>query len=308
MADSDFYTPPDIPGSIRAFDSEIRQLAAGEAGKNGALRLVFRDDGAGRTVVADQFSEAPLHAQRAMHYDGPCPGMAYLYIVSTSGGILQGDRYRIDITMKKGSMAHVTTQGATRIYSMEASSATQMINVTLEEDSYLEFIPDQIIPYRCSRFYQRMNLDVHDSATVVYSEVITPGRVAMGESFEYDVCHIKTRAANQEGVLRLMDVASLEPKKLGLASFGVLGDSTVAGSVYILAKKEDVQELHGKIRGVFSGAAGVSGGASTVKDGGGLLVRVLGDGTEEVKGTVLEVVRHVRETCAGLPFSGVRKT
>lgn len=308
MGDPGFYAPPYIPGNIRAFDSDVRQLGVGKAGKNGALRLVFQDDGAGSTIVADQFSEVPLHAQRALHYDDSCPGLAYLYIVSASGGILQGDRYRMDITMKKGSRAHITTQGATRIYSMDANIATQMVNVTLEEDSYLEFIPDQIIPYRDSRFYQRTSLNVHDSATVVYSEVITPGRVAMGESFEYDVCHIKTRAANQEGVLRLADTANLEPKKKKLTSFGILGDSAVVGSVYVLTRKENVPGLHGKIRGVISAGGGVSGGASTTKGGSGLMVRILGNEAGAVKDTVLEIARHAREACVGFSCSGVRKS
>lgn len=307
MNDLGFYTPPDIPSSVRAFDSDVRQLAVGEPGKNGSLRLAFQNDADGKTILGDQFSEAPLHVQRALYYDDSCPDLAYLYILSASGGILQGDRYRIDITMGKDSKAHITTQGATRIYHMDANSATQMINVTLEEDSYLEFIPDQIIPYSNSRFYQRMSLNVHDSATLVYSEIITPGRVAMGESFEYDVCYLKTRAANQEDVLRLVDVANLEPKSQKLASFGVLGDSTVVGSVYILTKKENVPGLYEEIRPATYLGVDVSAGASITKDGSGLLVRILGKETEAVKDIVQEVLRHARKTCAGFGFSGIRK-
>lgn len=139
--------------------------------------------------------------------------------------------------MEKNSMAHITTQGATRIYSMNSNSATQMINVTLEENSYLEFIPDQIIPYQNSRFYQKLNLNVHNTATLVYSEIVTPGRTAMGELFEYDICYLKTKATNQENILRFIDIANLEPKKQKLTVFGILGNYTVVGSIYILTKK-----------------------------------------------------------------------
>ncbi len=307
MTGGDFSASARIPEGIRAFDSDVRQLAVGKAGKKGALRLVFQRDGGGKTFIGEQFSEVPLHAQRALYCDERCPGMAHLYIVSASGGILQGDRYRIDITMKRGSMAHVTTQGATRIYGMDSNSAVQAVNVTLEEGAYLEFVPDQIIPYGGSRFYQETNLSVHDSATMVYSEIITPGRVAMGEAFEYDACYVKTRATNQEKILRFTDAANLEPKKQRLASFGVLGDSSVAGSVYILTEGKNVRDLHGRIRGVVSGG-GVSGGASVMRDGNGLLVRILGSRTEDVKDAVLGVVGHVRQACIGAPFSGIRKS
>jgi len=308
MNDLGFYTPPDVPGSIREYDSQVRQLAVGKPGKSGSLRLVFQNDAAGRTVIGEQFSEVPLCAQRALHCDDSCPDLAYLYIVSASGGVLQGDRCRIDIAMEKGSKAHVTTQGATRIYSMDSNSAMQVVNVTLREDSYLELVPDQIIPYRSSRFYQKTDLNVHDSATLVCSEILTPGRVAMGESFDYDVCYLKTRARNQEGVLRFMDIANIEPKKQKLSSFGILGDYAVAGSVYILTKKRIASQLHGKIGMMVSENGKISGGVSYMKNDAGLLVRILGNETEPVKDAVLDITGSVRGAAIGAPFPGVRKS
>jgi len=307
MNDLDFYTPSDIPGNIREYDSQVRQLAVGKPGKKGSLRLVFQNDAAGKTVIGEQFSEVPLCAQRALHCDDSCPDLAYLYVVSASGGILQGDRYRIDIAMEKGSKAHITTQGATRIYSMDSNSAMQVVNVTLREGSYLEFIPDQIIPYRNSRFYQKINLNVHDSATLAYSEVLAPGRAAMGESFDYDVCYLKTRACNQEGVLRFMDVANIEPKKRKLSSFGILGDHTIVGSVYVLTKRRNVPRLHEKISMLVSENKKIAGGVSYMKNDTGLLVRILGNETEPVKGAVLDITGSVRSAAIGAPFPGIRK-
>ncbi len=306
MNDLNFYTPSDVPENIRAFDSEVRQLAVGRAGKKGSLRLIFQNDETGKTVIEELFSEVPLQVQRALR-DDACPKLANLYVVSTSGGILQGDRYRIDVTLKKNSKAHITTQGATRIYSMNSNSATQMINITLHEDSYLEFIPDQIIPYKTSRFYQKVNLDVHDSATMIYSEIITPGRVAMKESFEYDVCYLKTVSCNQKKIPRFTDIANLEPKSQKLLSFGILGDYTIIGSVYVLSKKDSILKLHGIISNIISKNSEISGGVSYMKDDTGLLVRILGNQTELVKDMILEMVGVVRQIAIDAPFFGIRK-
>ena len=109
--------------------------------------------------------------------------MAHVFVLSPSGGILQGDRYRMDVELKNNAISHITTQGATRIYKMESNYATHMVTLSLKNNSYLEFIPEQIIPYKNSRFYQKTNLDIDDSSTVVYSETIVPGRIAMGEMF-----------------------------------------------------------------------------------------------------------------------------
>ena len=57
----------------------------------------------------------------------------------------------------------------------------------------------KLYPFRNSRFYQEVHLNVHDNATMIYSEVIVPGRVASGEAFEYDICYIRTVGKNQLG-------------------------------------------------------------------------------------------------------------
>ena len=294
-----------ISGRTGAPDSDSEHFAPESVGKTGVLRVAFHDDGAGKTVISDQFSKVPLHAQRAMHYDDSCPGMAHMYIASVSGGILQGDKYRIDIAVGKGAMAHVTTQGATRVYGMDHGMAVQQVSAKLEDGAYLEFVPDQIIPYGGSRFRQETSLQVHDSATAVCSEIVAPGRVAMGEAFEYDLCHLKIRAANQDNVLRLIDAARLEPKRQRLGSFGVMGKHAIVGSAYILTRK-NVQRLHDKINASISANADIAGGASTAR-GGGLLVRVLGAKTETVKGAILDTVGHARQECAGGAFKGIRK-
>ena len=307
MNSSDFYTPKNIPNNIKVFDSEIKQLGVGKAGKNGCLKLVLQNDKTGKTIIVDQYSEVPLQAQRALYYDKSCLSLAHIYIVSTSGGILQGDRYRIDVTLDKNSTAHITTQGATRIYSMNSNNATQIINVTLKEDSYLEFIPDQIIPFRNSRFYQELDFNVHDTATLIYSEIITPGRIAMGESFEYDVCYLKTKARNQENKLRFLDIANIEPKKQKLTSFGILGNNDILGSVYILTKAENIQELYKEINSLISKCNEISGGVGIMNKDTGVLVRILGEETEQVKDIILKIVAFVRKRVIGIAFSGIRK-
>ena len=190
-----------------------------------------------KTIITDQYSRVPLFTQRALYLEESLPSMAYVFIISPSGGILQGDRYRMDITVTNNACAHITTQGATRLYRMEKNFATQMVNVSVDEGCYFEFIPDQIIPYRDSRFYQTLNFKVHENATAVYSEMVVPGRVASGESFEYDICYLKAVARDYLDNLRFIDIAILEPKKRNLSSIGILGNYTVVGSVYVLAQR-----------------------------------------------------------------------
>lgn len=304
----EYYIPSSIPPEVLAYSSQLDQLGVGKAGKLGGLILgLEKDETSNKTAVKQQYSRVPLYTQRALYLEEALPSMAYMYIISPSGGILQGDRYRMDITLRKGAMAHLTTQGATRVYRMEKNFATQIVNITVDQGCYLEYVPDQIIPYRSSRFYQIANLHVHDNATLVYSEMVTPGRVAGGEHFDYDICYMKTVAKNQKDRIRCYDVAILEPKKRNMGTFGILEKHDVFGTTYVLAGTERVPELYEKISQEIKMARETSGGASILPDNSGIIVRLLGNTASEVRSTIFEVVRSVRKIVLNAPFSGIRK-
>lgn len=303
------YIPSDIPPEFSVYQAEPGQLGVGKAGKIGALLLRLEGDPSiKKTVIREQYCKVPLFIQRAMYLEETLPAMAYVYIISPSGGILQGDRYRIDITLSNNAFAHVTTQSATRIYKMERNFATQMVNVVVEEGSYFEYIPDQIIPFRNSRFYQAVELNVHDNATMIYSEMLVPGRVASGESFEYDICYIKTIARNQVGRLRFMDVIKLEPKKEDLRVEGILGKFDVVGTVYIITREFYIKDLQQEINAKIAGLDGaLSGGASILPAKQGIIVRILGKTAGDVRNMIFEALRISRNQIIGAPFSGIRK-
>ena len=269
-----------------------------------------RDPATGKTVIKEQYCRVPLFIQRAIYLEDTLPAMAYIYIISPSGGILQGDRYRTDITIGKNALAHVTTQGATRIYKMENNYGTQMVNIKVDEGGYLEYIPDQIIPFRNSRFYQDVELIVHEKATIIYSEIIVPGRVASGEKFQYDICYIKTIAKNQSGKSRFMDIVKLDPKKEDLTAGGILGNYEVLGTIYIVTReqylKELLNEINEKIK-KFEIKGRLSGGTSFLPARQGIIVRLLGKTAGDIKNLIFEVVRIARDQIIGAPFSGIRK-
>jgi urease accessory protein len=303
-----FYIPEDVPLEVLAYDSNLSQLEVGRAGKLGAIVLRMEyDSHRQRTVAKEQYSKVPLFTQRVLYLEESLPSMAYLYIISPSGGILQGDRYRMDITLANNAFLHLTTQGATRIYRMDKNYATQLVNIHVGEGCYFEYIPDQIIPYRNSRFYQNVSLNVHDNSTFIYSEILVPGRVGSGESFEYDICYMKTKAKNQNGNLRLIDTAILEPKRRNLKNFGVLEGFDVFGTVYLLSNTIYVKKLNDLINTMIESAPRVHGGATILPNSSGVMIRLLGSFASDVRNVIYEVVRISRRVILNVTFSGIRK-
>jgi urease accessory protein len=306
--DLSFCTPKDIPYEILEYDTKLEQLTVGTSGKLGILQLSLeKDNFNNKTSIKNQFYKTPLCIKRALYIEETCPEMAYIYIISPSGGILQGDRYRTDITLKNYAKSHITTQSATRIYKMNKNFGTQIINLDVAENCYLEYIPDQIIPFRNSKYYQVSNIKVHDTATCVYSEIITPGRVASNESFEYDICYMKVKAVNHVGKIRFIDIAKLEPKKENITSFGIMNGYDILGNIYILIPSDQTMIIKNEINVFLNNLNNVIGGCTKLPDDGGLLVRLLGQFVFDVRNTIYSIIEIIRKRVLNVSFSGIRK-
>ena len=296
MTDLKFCFPEDVPSQFASFDGKISQMDVGKTGKIGFLKLTLGfDSQRNKTIITEQRSCVPLYVQRALYYDESIPSMAHVFVLSPSGGVLQGDRYRTDIELKNGAISHITTQGATRIYKMNSNYATQMINLNVGKDCYLEFLPEQLIPYKNSRYYQKATFKVDDSATLVYSETIVPGRVAMGELFDYDVCCLKTLCYDDKQEMKFHDNCILEPKKQTMNSLGIFGNRTVLSMMYVVTKKECVEELYEIINQIFKDNDEIIGGASILPNNSGLSVRILSNSSEVNKITVYNIAQIIRK-------------
>jgi len=297
----------ETPQEVKKYDMKIEQLEVGKSGKVGILDVELKGNNELKTVITKQFSQVPLQIQRAVYPENSLPGMAYLYIISPSGGILQGDRYKTDITMKNNAVSHITTQGATRIYSMNSNSASQIVNITLDENCYLEYIPDQIIPYQNSRYYQKVNLNIHDDATLIYSEVLTPGRIAMNESFDYDICYLRTYCKNQNNRFRCLENMKMEPKKYDMKTRGVLGKYNIVGTVYVLTKKEKIQKLEEIINEKIQKSELITSGTSILPNESGIIVKILGNNTEDIFEKIYDIVKITRKEILDAGFTKLRK-
>jgi len=296
MTDLKFCFPEDVPSQFASFDGKIPQMDVGKTGKIGFLKLTLESDSQrNKTVITEQLSRVPLYVQKALYYDETIPSMAHVFVLSPSGGVLQGDRYRTDIELKNGAISHITTQGATRIYKMDSNYATQMINLNVGKNCYLEFLPEQLIPYKNSRYYQKATFKIDDSATLVYSETIVPGRVAMGELFDYDVCCLKTLCYDDKQEIKFHDNCVLEPKKQTMNSLGIFGNKTAHSMMYVVTKQECIEELYETINQLFKDNDEIIGGASILPNNSGLSVRVLSNSSELNKTTVYNIAQIVRK-------------
>lgn len=307
MLAAESYKRADLPEEFLPYEKRVRQLDVGSTGKTGALRISLeRDPRTDRTVTKDLFSKVPLQVQKVLYPEESGMEMAYVYIMSPSGGILQGDRLDIDIRLEKKAKAHITTQAATKVYRMNSNYATQMVNLSVDDGCYLEFVPDQLIPYRNARFYQCVKMQVHENGTAVYSEIITPGRVASGEYFEYDICYFKTIATDQNSKLRFIDALLLEPKRQKLLDGFIIGRRSVFGNIYILSRDINPRALSDHLHNLLNETS-VNGSASVLPGEDGVFGRMIADNANEMKNAIALILDKLRRDILGGQFRGTRK-
>lgn len=298
---------PHLPPSFRAYANEdVEQLAVGSAGKDGVLEATFTRDSNGVTNVSREFIRPPFHLMRGLHHDEQLDDLVTLYIQNPSGGVTQGDRFRIDLDVQPDAKAHVTTQGSTKTHRMEKNYARSCVDITVEDGGYLEYIPDPTILYRDSRYQQTIDLDVHDGATAVVSEIIVPGRLARGERFEYDRYHSTVRA-DYAGTRVLTDTIDISPDEDELRRQGLMGEYPVVGSLYVLTGSLDADELSDTAFERLEDRSELVAGTSVISDGAGVVLRALGHTAEAVEAGVHDAWDATRTALFGVNKPKQRK-
>jgi urease accessory protein len=150
-----------------------------------ALHLSFERETSGSTILRVKRQQPPWRVVRGF----PTPsGETLAHIHNLSGGVLDTDSLVCRIELGASAQAQVTTTGATRIYRSRSASHTaeQHCEVKLGEGSYLEYLPDQLIPYAGSRFRQAVSISLSRKASLIWWERVSPGREASGEVFQYE--------------------------------------------------------------------------------------------------------------------------
>jgi urease accessory protein len=150
-----------------------------------ALHLSFEPGGHGETFLRVKQQQPPWRVVRGF----PTPsGETLAHIHNLSGGILDTDSLSWRIEVLARAQAQVTSTGATRVYRSRSAEhvASQHATVDVGEEAYLEYLPDQLIPFAGSRFEQTARVELHPGASLIWWERVAPGREASGESFHYD--------------------------------------------------------------------------------------------------------------------------
>ncbi|HQR72168.1 MAG TPA: urease accessory protein UreD [Burkholderiaceae bacterium] len=282
------------------FQDQPPQMASGTVGKTGFLRLGFERRG-DQTILAELDRRAPFMAQRALYPDPALPDQAWLFIITTSGCVLQGDRLALEVTLGPAARAHVTTQSATKVHSMDANYAAQTQSIAVADGAYLEFLPEPLIPHRRARFLSDTKISVAPTATVLYGEIVQPGRKHHhpDEAFGATLLSLAVEAERPGGEALISEKLVVDPARRPVRQTGVMDSFDVLGNVVLLTPADVADRVHARVDAEVDLAGGVAFGACRLPNDAGLIFKALGRETAQVKAKVREFWAIAREEATG---------
>lgn len=174
-------------------------------------RLSFERAGA-RTVIREAYAESPLRLLTPRNHGSS----AWAYTSTLGGGLVDGDRIRLDVAVAEGASAFVSTQGPTRVF-RSPSGCESSVSARVAPAGTLVLAPDPTACFAGARLRQRSDVELRDGASVALWDVLSAGRSARGERWAFSQCAVELRL-RRDGRTLIDERWLLDP------AHGALGD------------------------------------------------------------------------------------
>lgn len=246
----------------------------------GELKLDVKNKG-GKTVQSSIYYHGALRLMRPFYLeDGD---QAYFTILNPGGGYLDGDRYKMKISLQKNAALFLTTQSATKIYKTPSKPVCQENHFYLEEGSVFHCFPDPVIAYRQARYEQKNIIEMSSRSTLVFSDIITPGWSRGGENFSYEKIRMRTEIYFDHRLVAL-DNLRLVPNEQNMNHLGFMEDHTHLGTLWMICPEMDqLSETFADFIQNFEAAHSSCRIGISRLEVPGLVVRILANETQKIE-------------------------
>lgn len=106
-------------------------------------------------------------------------------LINPTAGLFSGDKLDARIQLAEGASVLLTSPSATRLHTMTRGSSEVVQAFRLGSDSWLEVLPDLLIPQAASHGDILTHIELAPSASLALLDVLAPGRLAHGESLAF---------------------------------------------------------------------------------------------------------------------------
>jgi urease accessory protein len=284
--------PDPLPGgereSCRAEEEGPRIVTHGRA----EIGFALRD---GVTRLKHLYQHEPL---RVLFPHAPPGDVPVAALITTSGGLVGGDRIELAATVEAGARARVGPQAAEKIYRSLGPPVTIEIALAAGPGAWLEYLPLETILFDGACLERICRIELAGDARVLAGEILVFGRLARGEVMVTGAVRdaIEIR---RDG--RLLWADAFDPRG-GLARLdhpaGLGGGRALATLVYCGA---DAAALVEAVRDLQAAHPVPDGQAGATAIGSVLVARWVGRDVLAMRRAYATVWQQLRARAAGLP-------
>jgi urease accessory protein len=252
----------------------------------------------GLTRLTHLYQRDPLRVLFPMPAAGD-PLLAVL--LTTSGGLVGGDRLDIGVDLATGAAAHVSASAAEKIYRSLGATTEIRQSLSVAGGAALEFLPLETILFDGARLWRETVVELGPDAAFLGGDILVFGRRARGESFTRGFLR-EVWQVRREGRLVWGDALHLEDDIGGIIEDPACFDGAAAFATMILAPAgREARGFLASAREIQSVATARELRAGVTTIAGLVIARWLAADAALLRRAYADLACHLRQAAMGLP-------
>jgi urease accessory protein len=179
-----------------------------------------------RSVVTGARGHGPLRLLTPRNHGAG----AWVYVSSLGGGYVGADDLALDVDVRAGATAFLSSQSAGKVY--RAADSRFTLNARVAAGGTLVNWPDPLMAFAGARLTQRQHFELAATGSLVCVDALTAGRVASGERWAAEHVSLHLSVTREDRSI-LVDAMTLSAKhgalEARLAGVGAMATIVIAG-------------------------------------------------------------------------------
>ncbi|MBV9045428.1 MAG: urease accessory protein UreD [Alphaproteobacteria bacterium] len=264
------------------------------APREGEVRLALKRAANDETVLRELYHAQPLRVLIPYRDRGD---IFHAAIACVSGGLVGGDRFRIDVALDDGCRSAVIGQAAEKVYRSAGAACLVETSFRAGRGAWLEYLPQETILFDQARLRRHTSVTLNDGARFLGGGILVFGRAARGETLRTGFVHDAWTFHDGDGRLVWKDVLHMDGELAALLARRATFDRARAYGSLIYAGTDAALHLT-RVREIARGGT-LRVGATAFRNL--LIVRLVGRDALELRDTFANIWRDLRAAAGGLP-------
>jgi len=232
-----------------------------------------------QTVLGKSNHYGPLRVQRPFYPEG---ALAHIYILHPPGGVVGGDKLTIEFSVEKNAGVLSTTPGSGKFYLSAGDSAELKQNLEIKSGASLEWFPQENILFSGARLNSRTRIDCHDDGVFIGWDISCLGRPSNKEQFNHGAFDSRLEFYHNANLIFIENQRVFDKKDLH-AIAGLRSQPLQATMLAFPCNNQHLEIVRQQLEPQSTDLI-----SATLMDGL-LVIRVLGDNSEQIKQQLIQI-------------------